>query len=1260
MESGESADVAVKKTNLTPKAIIHQKFGSNACYTIEEVQESVHNECPGLAIPQQGPCLFRCSLQLPEFSVTSGTFKKKKDAEQSAAKLALEKVQLHFLSFEYFSFLYQLLHLPPILCHISLPPVNDEVNDHAKGRNLDLLQWHKAKLEVQKLEERLIGRLRYAIYSFNYLLFVFLFLLQLGVQPTMNNPTGKEAWDDLISRVSYLFSNECGSTLGRISKLLFDTPSEYFLLNLFGSSVKFVSALHPLSGHFRAALRREGDLHGLLPVSILAVCDTKLNNLCKSINNKVESDPSCNISLIIKAAKLSGSVATSEGKLWTWRQNPYSPEVQALINQQSSSVEVIRFEAIQIPCSIEKPVEPVTLDVSSNGYYMDVIAQKLGVPDASGVLVSRTIGKSSSEMRLYFSAPELHPLDSSSSDLLNTKQSVNLKNLNARACYFSGQNVYGDAILAAVGYTWKSTDLFHEDVSLRTYYRMLIGKLPDGSYKLSREAILAAELPVVFTTRSNWRGSLPRELLCIFCRQHRLSEPVFSTVSTSTPLGSSSKTSESCKKLKVTKSGKEEKENANGGGMDANGDESVGSGGTFKCKVDILSKGQDLIIECSPEDSYRKQSDAIQNTALKVLSWLNKYFKELDMPMEKLSTFGDVLGIRFCQENFFKEFALCVSVHTVQQRRAFQVCSLLESNCMDHPYIKQGHGVCSFNIEGPDSAVSPCNGSLICISYAVSLVWEGEHMKEPLESNDDFEFEIGSGAVIPQLEVCVTQMSVDQSAHFNTELPPEDLIIAAASNSAKDFSLSSSKACYLEYSITLLRVTEPLEDRMEQALFSPPLSKQRVEYALRHINESCATTLVDFGCGSGSLLDSLLNYPTALEKIVGVDISRKSLSRAAKVLHSKLSINSDTVTPSTSIKSALLYDGSITDFDSRLYGFDIGTCLEVPLTFFKPLRIENPLGASPVATSVVIEGEEVVHPVIDSCPVTSSISETRIKSQLGDPAKYAVVTLSHSHPACLQSLGDYDSSPENLPLVVLPIEVRGVLESFVVDLYEISRGNLEVETAGSKDLNFSSKEDRVVISPEVAGSACVGLDSAGLRINQVSPEGVHHSGGVAALRSHCDSDGPIRAAPVVIEHMEEDQACLFGDVVLSSFCPRILIVSTPNYEYNPILQKSSMANREEDADEKNQSLPCKFRNNDHKFEWTREQFNRWASHLAIKHNYSVEFSGVGGSADMEPGFASQIAVFRREALHLVDKCLRKGDLAHHYEVIWEWSSSNSQ
>lgn len=139
--------------------------------------------------------------------------------------------------------------------------------------------------------------------------------------------------------------------------------------------------------------------------------------------------------------------------------------------------------------------------------------------------------------------------------------------------------------------------------------------------------------------------------------------------------------------------------------------------------------------------------------------------------------------------------------------------------------------------------------------------------------------------------------------------------------------------------------------------------------------------------------------------------------------------------------------------------------------------------------------------------------------------------------------------------------------------------------------------------------------------------------------------------------MEEDQACLFGDVVLSSFLPRILIVSTPNYEYNVILQKSSLSSQE-DPDDETPSHAYKFRNHDHKFEWTREQFNHWATELAARHNYSVEFGGVGGSADLEPGFASQIAVFRRRYPLQGDDLLKVTDSDHQYNIVWEWNSSS--
>ena len=97
METEGASSVTVRKNTQTPKSMIHQKFGANACYTPEEVHESADNGCPGLAIEQKGPCLYRCTLQLPEITVVSGIFRKKKDAEQAAAQLALEEVRFVLL-----------------------------------------------------------------------------------------------------------------------------------------------------------------------------------------------------------------------------------------------------------------------------------------------------------------------------------------------------------------------------------------------------------------------------------------------------------------------------------------------------------------------------------------------------------------------------------------------------------------------------------------------------------------------------------------------------------------------------------------------------------------------------------------------------------------------------------------------------------------------------------------------------------------------------------------------------------------------------------------------------------------------------------------------------------------------------------------------------------------------------------------------------------------------------------------------------------
>lgn len=86
---------------------------------------------------------------------------------------------------------------------------------------------------------------------------------------------------------------------------------------------------------------------------------------------------------------------------------------------------------------------------------------------ANSIILYRTIGKTSSETRLYFVAPDLFHSEASSLQEAECKSS-----LNVRASYLSGQDIYGGAILAAIGYPWKSKELSFEDISMQSYYRL--------------------------------------------------------------------------------------------------------------------------------------------------------------------------------------------------------------------------------------------------------------------------------------------------------------------------------------------------------------------------------------------------------------------------------------------------------------------------------------------------------------------------------------------------------------------------------------------------------------------------------------------------------------------------------------------------------------------------------------------------------------------------------------------------------------------
>ena len=74
-------------------------------------------------------------------------------------------------------------------------------------------------------------------------------------------------------------------------------------------------------------------------------------------------------------------------------------------------------------------------------------------------------------MRLYISALEANNLNPVSEVCAGEKLSCYDGSFNLHASYLLGQPVYGNVILASIGYTWRGAELFHEDVSHRAYFR---------------------------------------------------------------------------------------------------------------------------------------------------------------------------------------------------------------------------------------------------------------------------------------------------------------------------------------------------------------------------------------------------------------------------------------------------------------------------------------------------------------------------------------------------------------------------------------------------------------------------------------------------------------------------------------------------------------------------------------------------------------------------------------------------------------------
>jgi 3' terminal RNA ribose 2'-O-methyltransferase Hen1 len=137
----------------------------------------------------------------------------------------------------------------------------------------------------------------------------------------------------------------------------------------------------------------------------------------------------------------------------------------------------------------------------------------------------------------------------------------------------------------------------------------------------------------------------------------------------------------------------------------------------------------------------------------------------------------------------------------------------------------------------------------------------------------------------------------------------------------------------------------------------------------------------------------------------------------------------------------------------------------------------------------------------------------------------------------------------------------------------------------------------------------LGLD----RLPTKQRERIHLLHGSLMYRDRRIANFDAAAVVEVVEHLDPPRLAAFERVIFEFARPGTVVLTTPNRDYNVRWP----------------ALPAgRFRHRDHRFEWSREEFQRWAEGIAGRFAYAVRYLPVG-EEDPEVGAPTQMGIFER-------------------------------
>lgn len=172
------------------------------------------------------------------------------------------------------------------------------------------------------------------------------------------------------------------------------------------------------------------------------------------------------------------------------------------------------------------------------------------------------------------------------------------------------------------------------------------------------------------------------------------------------------------------------------------------------------------------------------------------------------------------------------------------------------------------------------------------------------------------------------------------------------------------------------------------------------------------------------------------------------------------------------------------------------------------------------------------------------------------------------------------------------------------------------------DLGCGPGELLRILAPYTEFQRIIGIDidpQAISRAREILGIGLPHPADRIQLRcaSFEEADPAFREIDAAVlletlEHIKPSRLSLVERAVFQHSRPRIVLITTPNQEYNVLHGME----------------PGQRRHPGHHFEWDREKFRRWANSLALRHGYRAVFFDIG-PLDRLRGSSTQMARFDR-------------------------------